>query len=87
MGNFTKTDLIASVGAATCLPKGVVEQVLNALIDTIRFQTSAGDAVSLRGFGTFEQRKRSARNGRNPRTGETISIPASSHLAFRPSKS
>jgi len=86
MGNFTKTDLIASVAAATHQPKGDVEQVLNALIDTIRFQTSAGDAVTLRGFGTFERRSRGERNGRNPRTGEVIRIAATSHLAFRPAK-
>src|SRR3954452_1343234 len=61
--------------AATAL-----DAVLQIVVDTVR----AGDSVSLAGFGVFESRARAARTGRNPRTGESVVVPATTVPAFRP---
>ncbi len=53
-----------------------VEKIVNAILDTIADALSRGDRVELRGFGAFSVKKRDARTGRNPRTGEAIEIPA-----------
>ena len=57
-----------------------VDGLLETIVDTVR----SGDSVSLTGFGVFEGRARAARLGRNPRTGETIDVPATTVPAFRP---
>jgi DNA-binding protein HU-beta len=57
-----------------------VDALLQIVVDTVRF----GDSVSLAGFGVFESRARAARTGRNPRTGETVAVPATTVPAFRP---
>ena len=57
-----------------------VDALLQIVVDTVR----AGDSVSLAGFGVFERRARAARTGRNPRTGETVAVPATTVPAFRP---
>ncbi|MET0527878.1 integration host factor subunit beta [Microvirga sp. P5_D2] len=51
-----------------------VEKIVNAILDTIADALSRGDRVELRGFGAFSVKKRDARTGRNPRTGESVSI-------------
>ena len=51
-----------------------VENIVNAILDTIADALSRGDRVELRGFGAFSVKKRDARTGRNPRTGETVSV-------------
>ena len=57
-----------------------VDALLQIVVDTVR----SGDAVSIAGFGVFESRSRAARTGRNPRTGETVAVPATTVPAFRP---
>lgn len=57
-----------------------VEGLLETIVDTVR----SGDSVSLTGFGVFEGRPRAARRARNPRTGETVAVPATTVPAFRP---
>jgi DNA-binding protein HU-beta len=57
-----------------------VDSLLQIVVDTVR----AGDSVSLAGFGVFESRARAARTGRNPRTGESVAVPATTVPAFRP---
>jgi DNA-binding protein HU-beta len=57
-----------------------VDALLQIVVDTVR----SGDSVSLAGFGVFESRARAARTGRNPRTGETVDVPATTVPAFRP---
>jgi DNA-binding protein HU-beta len=57
-----------------------VDALLQIVVDTVR----AGDSVSLAGFGVFESRARAARTGRNPRTGETVAVAATTVPAFRP---
>ena len=59
---------------------GSVDALLQIVVDTVR----SGDSVSLAGFGVFESRARAARTGRNPRTGETVDVPATTVPAFRP---
>jgi len=51
-----------------------VENIVNAILDTITEALARGDRVELRGFGAFSVKKREARTGRNPRTGETVSV-------------
>ncbi len=51
-----------------------VEKIVNAILDTITEALARGDRVELRGFGAFSVKKRDARTGRNPRTGETVSV-------------
>jgi integration host factor subunit beta len=51
-----------------------VENIVNAILDTISDAMARGDRVELRGFGAFSVKKRDARTGRNPRTGETVSV-------------
>jgi DNA-binding protein HU-beta len=63
------------------------EEVFEAILGSIHEQLCAGDTVILRNFGTFQIAKRSARKGRNPRTGEVITIPATTSVRFLPGKS
>jgi nucleoid DNA-binding protein len=60
--------------------------VLDEALVEIRRAVDGGESVALRGFGTFRISERSARKGRNPRTGEELDIPASRSLAFKASK-
>ena len=83
---MNKTELIAEVAAKAGLSKKDAEKALNATIDTIADALAAGDKVQLVGFGGFETKKREARMGRNPRTKETIQIPASCIPVFKAGK-
>ena len=80
---MTKTDLIAKVAEQTGLSKKDAEKAVSAVIDTVSDALVAGDKVQIVGFGTFEVRERSERKGRNPRTKEEITIPASKLPAFK----
>ena len=83
---MNKTDLIAAVAAKTGMTKKDAERVINASIETIEATLIKGEKVSLSGFGIFEVKAREARVGRNPRTKETIQIPATRLPAFKASK-
>lgn len=83
---MNKTELIAALTEETGLSKKDAEKALNATIDTIADALAAGDKVQLVGFGGFETKKREARMGRNPRTKETIQIPASCVPVFKAGK-
>ncbi|NLO22383.1 MAG: HU family DNA-binding protein [Syntrophomonadaceae bacterium] len=83
---MNKTDLISEVSARTGMTKKDVEKVVNAFFSTIEGTLKTGDKVQLIGFGTFEVRDRQARKGRNPQTGEEISIPAARVPAFKAGK-
>ena len=63
-----------------------VERIVNAVFEEIVEAMASGNRVELRGFGAFSVKKRDARTGRNPRTGESINIPASNQAKFRPGK-
>ena len=83
---MNKTELIAAVAAKTGLTKKDAEKVVNATMDTITESLVKGDKVNVSGFGIFEVKAREARVGRNPRTKETIQIPATKLPAFKASK-
>ena len=83
---MTKTDLIAKVAEQAELSKKDAEKAVTATIEAISAALVAGDKVQLVGFGTFEVRERAERKGRNPRTKEEITIPASKLLAFKAGK-
>ena len=81
-----KTELIDAIKETTGLSKKDSEKALTAALDTIINAVAAGDKVQLTGFGTFEQRSRNARTGVDPRTGNSIEIPASKVPAFKAGK-
>ena len=83
---MNKTELIAAVAEKTGLTKKDAERVVNATVDTIIAEMQKGERVSLSGFGIFEVKTREARTGRNPRTKETIQIPATRLPVFKASK-
>ncbi len=83
---MTKTELIAAVAAKAELSKKDADKAVNAVIDAITEAMVNGDKVQLVGFGTFEVRDRAAREGKNPSTGEKISIPATKVPAFKAGK-
>ena len=83
---MTKVELIAKVAADAELSKKDAEKAVNAVIDGITSALTAGDKVALVGFGTFETRNRPERKGRNPRTKEEITIPATTAPAFKAGK-
>ena len=83
---MNKTDLIAVVAEKCGITKKEAERVVCATIDTVEAKLIAGEKVSLSGFGIFEVKAREARVGRNPRTKETIQIPATKLPAFKASK-
>lgn len=83
---MTKVELIAKVAADAELSKKDAAKAVEAMIDGITAALKAGDKVALVGFGTFETRKRPARTGRNPRTKEAITIPATTAPAFKAGK-
>ena len=84
---MNKTELIAAISANTELTKKDAEKALKAFIDVVGNELSKGEKVQLAGFGTFEVVERAAREGINPRTKETIQIPASKAPKFKPMKS
>ena len=79
---MNKTDLINSVAASANLTKKDAEAAVNAFVLAVGESLKKGEKVQLIGFGTFEVRERGARAGRNPKTGEAITIAASKVPAF-----
>ena len=83
---MNKADLVNLVAARTELTKTDVSLVVDAAIETIIDSVVEGKKVSILGFGSFEPRERSARQGLNPKTGEKIAIPAKRVPAFTAGK-
>ena len=83
---MNKTELIAAVAEKTGMSKKDAERAVAATLETITASLAKGDRVQLSGFGIFEVKERGARVGRNPRTKETIEIPATRVPVFKPSK-
>ena len=83
---MTKADLVEAVAAATELSRRNSEQVVTVFFDSIVESLRRGDKVELRGFGTFRLRHRRARIGRNPKTGESVQVPAKAVPFFKPGK-
>jgi DNA-binding protein HU-beta len=68
------------------LTKKQAAEAFDAIFDTISGHLENGDRVAITGFGSFSVTERAARQGRNPATGETIQIPASKNVRFKPGK-
>ena len=84
---MTKADLVAAMAKASGGSKVSAERALTAFLDSV-FDTLKKDRrVTLGGFGTFMVARRAERNGRNPRTGKVIKIPARRVPRFKPSRS
>jgi len=83
---MNKTNLVDVVASETNLTKKDVDAVISSALDAIAAALKSGDKVQLIGFGTFEVKVSAEREGRNPKTGETIKIPASKKPSFSASK-
>ena len=83
---MTKTNLIDYIAEASKGTKKETEEVIDAVLASITEALTKGEKVDLRGFGSFQVSGRKERQGRNPRTGETITIPARNVAVFKSSK-
>lgn len=81
-----KAELVAAIAARADLPKDQAGRVLESILDQIVQAMGRKDTVTLVGFGTFLQRHRGARAGKNPQTGEPVTIGASNTVSFKPGK-
>lgn len=83
---MTKGDLIAAMADKAGISKAAAEKSLNAFLECVEEALVKEGKLTLTGFGTFEVSERAERKGRNPRTGEEITIPACKVVKFRPGK-
>ena len=83
---MNKTELIAAVEEKAGLSKKDAENAVSAMLDVVMESVALEEKVQIVGFGTFECRSRSARQGRDPRTNKAIEIPASKIPAFKAGK-
>lgn len=83
---MTKKELVAAIAEKAEIKKVEAEKALNGIVEAITEELVAGGDITLTGFGKFLVKERAARTGRNPQTGETMSIPASKAPAFRAGK-
>ena len=81
-----KEDLVRSVADKSGITQKAAGEAVNAILEGISSALERGVSVSLIGFGSFKVAERAAREGRNPRTGEKINIPASKSVKFTPGK-
>ncbi|MFT5693731.1 MAG: nucleoid DNA-binding protein [Oceanicoccus sp.] len=81
-----KPDLAAAIADKADISTAKANDVLSAILDEITNSLSREESVSLIGFGTFENRHRNARTGKNPQTGEALQIAASNTVGFKPGK-
>lgn len=82
---MNKTELIEAVASKAEITKKDAERAINAFTNVVADALVDGDRVQIIGFGTFEVAERAARQGRNPKTGETVQIAASKAPKFKPS--
>ena len=80
---MNKSELIAQVSIRLDVSKRVATDAVETVFDVIQRALAEGDKVTIPGFGTFEKRLRAPRKARNPRTGATVKVPATSVPAFR----
>ncbi len=79
---MTKAELLEAVSDAAGVSKADAERTIGAFFDHVVTATKAGDKVAWPGFGSFSTTERAAREGRNPQTGETVQIKASTAMKF-----
>lgn len=83
---MNKEELVQEISKKTKFSQKDVAEVVSCLVEVIEKNVSKGKKVTLVGFGSFESRKRAARTGRNPQTGDVLKIPAKSVPAFTAGK-
>ena len=83
---MNKAELIKQLSSDLGMDRNMLEVVFNRTFKTIEDALAGGDTVALSGFGSFQCKDRAARQGRNPRTGETMTIPASRAVTFKAAK-
>src|SRR4030095_12294944 len=83
---MTKAELVEDVARAAELTKKDAERLVEMVLESIIETLSQGEKIELRGFGSFRVRERGARRGRNPKTGDPVSIPAKRVPYFKPGK-
>ncbi len=82
-----KTELIQRIARDASITRAQAVKAVKSAVTVIRETIQSGDKISLTGLGTFKVKARKARPGRNPKTGETIAIPAGRKISFKPSLS
>lgn len=83
---MTKSDIVEAVYQNVGFTKKRAAEVVNLILDTMKEALEDGDKVKISGFGNFEIREKEARKGRNPQTGEEITISERRVLTFKPSQ-
>ena len=83
---MTKADLVSKIADASGITKSQAGKAVDGFISAVATALAGGDKITLVGFGTFSVASRSKREGRNPRTGEKIKIPASKGVKFKAGK-
>ena len=83
---MTKAELVEDVAEAAELTKKDAERLVEIVVESIIETLNQGEKIELRGFGSFRVRERGARRGRNPKTGDPVSIPAKRVPYFKPGK-
>lgn len=83
---MTKAELVDEVARSTQLTKKHAEIIVNTVFDSIVHSLKEGEKIELRGFGSFRIRHRGPRQGRNPKTGEKVEVPAKRIPYFKPGK-
>ncbi len=83
---MTKAELVDEVSRNSDLNKKDAEVIVQTVLDSIVDSLKGGEKVELRGFGSFRLRNRASRQGRNPKTGETVFVPAKRVPYFKPGK-
>jgi DNA-binding protein HU-beta len=83
---MNKGEFVEAVSAAADLSKADAARAVDAVIEVVKNALKKGDSITLVGFGSFMVRKRAARTGRNPQTGQTIKIKASKNPSFKAGK-
>jgi integration host factor subunit beta len=86
MAGMTKAELVEEVARTTQLTKKHAEIIVNTVFDSIVDSLKGGEKIELRGFGSFRIRHRGARTGRNPKTGDKVSVPPKRIPYFKPGK-
>ena len=83
---MTKAELVAKIASVSGITKSQAEKAVGGFVSAVSGALASGDKVTLVGFGTFSVGARAQREGRNPRTGEKIKIPASKSVKFKAGK-
>lgn len=83
---MTKAELVAKIANDTGITRSQTEKAVDAFVSAVSMALESGDKITLVGFGTFSVAERAEREGRNPRSGEKIKVPASKVVKFKAGK-